>query len=119
MHKSNAGWPPSVNAPMANWRIGELANQILWRGKVIQSETLSDIAFQKNYGKSVKVSARGMFVKQLRRKAERAGGKMIDLPTGSLKRSQYDHLTEVCTKNPLSLRWHVLADGSGVVQQDR
>ncbi|KXW58664.1 hypothetical protein FEMY_08420 [Ferrovum myxofaciens] len=32
--------------------------------------------------------------------------------------SQYDHTTEVCTKKPLSQRWHVLGDGSGVVQRD-
>ncbi len=97
---------------------GELANQILGLGNVIQSETLSYIAFQKNYGKSVKVRAPGMFVEQLRRKAESAGGKLIDLHTWSLKMSQYDHTTEVCTKKPLSQRWHVLGDGSGVVQRD-
>lgn len=97
---------------------GELANQILGLGNVIQSETLSYIAFQKNYGKSVKVRAPGMFIEQLRRKAESAGGKLVDLHTWSLKMSQYDHATEVCTKKPLSQRWHVLGDGSGVVQRD-
>lgn len=97
---------------------GELANQILGLGNVIQSETLSYLAFQKNYGKSVKVRAPGMFVEQLRRKAESAGGKLIDLHTWSLKMSQYDHTIEVCTKKPLGQRWHVLGDGSGVVQRD-
>ncbi len=97
---------------------GELANQILGLGNVVQSETLSYIAFQKNYGKSVKVRAPGMFVEQLRRKAESAGGKLVDLHTWSLKLSQYDHTTGVCTKKPLSQRWHVLGDGSGVVQRD-
>jgi len=48
---------------------GELANQILGLGHVIPSETLSYLAFQKNYGKSVKVRAPGLFVEQLRRKA--------------------------------------------------
>jgi lambda repressor-like predicted transcriptional regulator len=70
------------------------------------------------YGKSVKVRAPGMLVEQLRRKAESAGGKMIDLHTWSLKMSQYDHPTQTCTKKPLSQRWHVLGDGSGVVQRD-
>ncbi len=97
---------------------GELANQILGLGNVIQSETLSYIAFQKNFGKSVKVRAPGMFVEQLRRKAESAGGKLIDLHTWSLKMSQYDHTTQISTKKPLSQRWHVLGDGSGVVQRD-
>lgn len=97
---------------------GELSNQILGLGNVVQSETLSYVSFQKNYGKSVKVRAPGMFVEQLRRKAESAGGKLIDLHTWKLKMSQYDHTTEVCTKKPLSQRWHVLGDGSGVVQRD-
>ena len=97
---------------------GELANQILGMGNVIHSETLSYRSFQKNYGKSVKVRAPGMFVEQLRRKAESAGGKLVDLHTWSLKLSQYDHTTEVCTKKPLRQRWHVLGDGSGVVQRD-
>lgn len=97
---------------------GELANQILGLGNVIQSETLSYRAFQKNFGKSVKVRAPGMFVEQLRRKAESAGGKLIDLHTWSLKMSQYDHTTQTCAKKPLSQRWHVLGDGSGVVQRD-
>ena len=38
-----------------------------------------------------------MFVEQLRRKAESASGKLVDLPTWSLKMSQYDHTTEGCT----------------------
>src|SRR6202521_3784607 len=87
---------------------GQLANQILGLGNVIQSETLSYLALQKHYGKSVKVRAPGMFVEQLRRKAESAGGKLVDLNTWSLKLSQYDHTTQVCTKKLLSQRWHVL-----------
>ncbi len=39
-------------------------------------------------------------------------------PEARLKLSQYDHFTEVCTKQTLSERWHVLGDGSGVVQRD-
>ena len=38
--------------------------------------------------KGVKVKMPGMFVEQLRRKAESAGGKPIDLHTWSLKMSQ-------------------------------
>lgn len=97
---------------------GELANQILGLGNVIQSETLSYIALQKNYGKSVKVRGPGMFVEQLRRKAESAGGEVRDLHTWSLKMSQYDHITQTYAKKPLSQRWHELGDGSGVVQRD-
>ena len=101
-------------------RHGELANQILGMGDVIQSETLSYIAFQKSFGKSVKAMAPGMFVEQLRRKAESAGGKLIYFHTWSLKMSQYDHTAQTCTKKPPSQRWHVMGDGrvdeSGVVQ---
>jgi hypothetical protein len=32
--------------------------------------------------------------------------------------SQYDHTSQNHTKKPLSHRWHVLGDGSGVVQRD-
>ncbi|MCX8018673.1 MAG: hypothetical protein N2690_12370, partial [Rhodocyclaceae bacterium] len=52
------------------------------------------------------------------RKAERAGGALCDLDTRSLKLSQYDHTTNSHTKKALSQRWHVLGDGSGVVQRD-
>jgi len=97
---------------------GEIANQILGLGNVIQSEKLAYVAFQRQYGKSVKVRAPGMFVEQLRRKAESAGGALIELPTWALKMSQYDHTTGTYTKKPLSQRWHVLGDGSGVVQRD-
>ena len=97
---------------------GELANGILRLGNIIQTETLSYLAFQKLYGKSVKVRAPGAFIEQLRRKAESAGGKLIGLNTRVLKMSQYDHTTGTCTKKPLSQRWHVLGDGSGIVQRD-
>jgi hypothetical protein len=59
-----------------------------------------------------------MFVEHLRRKAESAGGALIDLHTWSLKLAQYDHVTQTYTKKPLSQRWHALGDGSGVVQRD-
>jgi hypothetical protein len=57
-------------------------------------------------------------VTSLKRKAESAGGQVVELNTWVLKMSQYDHCTETCTKKPLSQRWHVLGDGSGVVQRD-
>ena len=97
---------------------GELANQILALGNSIQAEKVSYISFQRNYGKSIKVRAPGMFIEQLRRKAESAGGGLVELNTSVLKMSQYDHITQVYTKKPLSQRWHTLGDGSGVVQRD-
>ncbi|MFN3920742.1 MAG: hypothetical protein ACK4JF_10725, partial [Methylohalobius sp.] len=54
----------------------------------------------------------------LRRKAERAGGELRELNTWGLKLSQYDHTSHSFAKKRLSERWHVLRDGSGVVQRD-
>ena len=97
---------------------GELANKILGLGNLIQIERLSYKGMQKNYGKSAKVRASGMFVSLLTRKAESAGGKVVELNTWALKMSQYDHVTEVCTKKPLSQRWHLLGDAQLMVQRD-
>lgn len=97
---------------------GQLANEILSHGAIIKSEQLSYKSFQKNYGRSVKVRAPGMFVSLLRRKAESAGGEVVDLQTWRLKLSQYDHPTQTYAKKPLSQRWHTLGDGSGIVQRD-
>lgn len=97
---------------------GELANTIMSHGTIVQSETLSYKAFQKRFGRSVKVKAPGMFIDILRRKAESAGGEMRDLNTHSLKMSQYDHPTGQYRKKPLSQRWHVLGDHSTIVQRD-
>lgn len=97
---------------------GALANRIIACGNVLQSEKLSYVAFQKSFGRSTKVRAAGSLMALLRRKAERAGGGLRDLDTWSLKLSQYDHTTGTCTKKALSQRWHVLGDGSGVVQRD-
>jgi len=97
---------------------GELVNDILSHGNIVKSEKLSYKSFQKNFGKSVKVKAPGMFISMLRRKAESAGGGLIELDTWALKLSQYDHPTGTFTKKPLSQRWHTLGDGSGIVQRD-
>ncbi len=97
---------------------GRLANCIIALGNVLQGEKLSYTAFQRQFGRSTKVRAAGALMSKLRRKAERAGGELRDLDTWSLKLSQYDHPTDTCTKKRLSERWHVLGDGSGVVQRD-
>lgn len=97
---------------------GELANKILGLGNVIQTEKLSYKGWQKNFGRSAKVRASGMFVSLLIRKAESAGGKVVELNTRALKMSQYDHITQTCTKKPLSKRWHDLGGESEVVQRD-
>jgi len=99
---------------------GKLANKILGLGNVIQTEKLSYKAWQKSFGRSAKVKAAGMFVSLLNRKAESAGGEVVELNTQKLRLSQYDHTSGVCTKKPLSQRWHVLGEpGEGTLQVQR
>ena len=97
---------------------GQLVNQLLTEANVWQLEKLSYKAYQKMYGKSVSNRAPGAFVQLLKRKAESAGGKVVEFNTWKLYFSQYDHCTETYTKKPLSLRWHALGDGSGEIQRD-
>ncbi len=67
---------------------GELVNDILRSGDVFKLEKLSYKAFQKLFGSSVGKRAPGMFVSHLKNKAERAGGKVVEIPTHSTKLSQ-------------------------------
>jgi putative transposase len=97
---------------------GELANKILGLGNVVQIERLSYKGLQKNFGRSAKVRASGMFVSLLTRKAESAGGKVVELNTRTLKMSQFDHTTGQYTKKPLSQRWHTLGKSNTLVQRD-
>ena len=85
---------------------------------IARFEKLSYKGMQRNYGRSAKVRASGMFVSLLTRKAESAGGKVVELNTWKLKMSQYDHITEVCTKKPLKQRWHTLGMSNTLVQRD-
>jgi hypothetical protein len=97
---------------------GELVNKILAQGNVIKTESISHKGFQKNFGRSAKVKASGMFFSHLTRKAESAGGKVIELNTRKLAMSQYDHVSDSRTKKPLSQRHHNLGDGISCVQRD-
>ena len=98
---------------------GELCNRILAQGKEIKTEKLSYVAFQKLFGRSVKVRAPGMFVTMLTRKAVNAGGSVTQINTRNTKLSQYDHTTDTYTKKPLSQRTHFFGDGeTQPVQRD-
>jgi hypothetical protein len=97
---------------------GELVNKILAQGNVIKTETISHKGFQKNFGRSAKVKASGLFFSHLTRKAESAGGKVIELNTRELAMSQYDHVSDARNKKPLSQRHHNLGDGISCVQRD-
>jgi transposase len=67
---------------------GELVNDILRVGDAIKLEKLSYKAFQKLFGKSVGKRAPGMFVSHLKSKAQRAGSRVVEIPTYSTKLSQ-------------------------------
>lgn len=97
---------------------GELCNKIIGLGSVVKTETLSYKSFQKCFGRSSKVRASGAFVSKLIRKAESAGGQVMELNTRRLKMSQYDHQTGACTKKKLSQRWHALGNSDTLVQRD-
>lgn len=68
--------------------------------------------------RSVKVSAPGVFITQLTRKAESAGGQLKELNTRHLRMSQYDHPTGQYEKKPLSQRTHRLGGTETRVQRD-
>jgi len=85
---------------------GNLANRILRQGKHVKTEKLSYRAFQKNYGRSVKDRAPGMFMEIIRCKAENAGGSVTEFSTKTTKLSQYCHKCGEYTKKPLSQRIH-------------
>ena len=55
---------------------GRLMHTILKIGNQIKTAQLSYKAFQKNFGRSVGFCVAGMFIEQLKRKAENAGGHM-------------------------------------------
>lgn len=98
---------------------GNLANRILAQGKTIKGEKLCYRSFQRTWGRSVKVRAPGMWVERLRRKAESAGGGLIEIDPWKTRLSQFDHTTGQYVKKPLSLRMHVFGDGrTEPVQRD-
>ena len=85
---------------------GKLANIAISEANIITAEKLSYKSFQKNYGKSIRDKAPGMFMSILRRKAENAGGKVIEFSTKTTKLSQTCQCGNI-NKKPLSQRWHI------------
>ena len=69
------------------------------------------------FGKSVGKRAPGMFVEMLRRKAENAGGEVIEFSTQTTRLSQTCHGCGTIHKKKLSERWHICACGV-IAQRD-
>ena len=84
---------------------GRLCNDILRVGTKLRIEKNSYLGFQKNFGKSIGDRAPGMFVAELIRKAESAGGEAWDIPSQALKMSQTCKCGLI-EKKPRSGRWH-------------
>lgn len=95
---------------------GRLANRIMVMGRYIQAERLSYLALQKRYGRSVRDRAPGRFIDLLRRKAESAGGGLVEFPTRTTCLSQVCHCGSR-RKKPLSQRIHTCSCGV-VMQRD-
>ncbi|NMP24100.1 RNA-guided endonuclease TnpB family protein [Sulfobacillus harzensis] len=93
---------------------GQLANQVMAQGTTIKTEKLSYKAFQKRFGRSISVRAPKLFLSILTRKAESAGGQVIEFNTRTTALSQ----TCLCGqkhKKRLSERIHTC--GCGVTMQ--
>jgi hypothetical protein len=84
---------------------GNMINDILRRGNTIYLEKVSYKGWQKLFGKSISYRAPGMFVAELTRKAEAAGGSVIGFPTTGTALSQMCQCG-VKAKKKLSERWH-------------
>ncbi len=92
-------------------RHGRLANRVLALGRVIKTEQLSCRALQRQYGRSVSARVPGMFLSILRRKAESAGGRVIEFPTRTTTLSQVCHGCGAIKKKPRSQRIHACECG--------
>ena len=97
---------------------GKLVHRVIEHGTTINTEKLSYKAFQRNFGKSVGNRAPGLFMNLLRRKAESAGGRVLEFSTRTTRLSQVCHECGTVLKKPLSLRWHHCPCGVGPVQRD-
>lgn len=89
---------------------GQLTNQMLGLAGTWLGESLSYRSFQRNYGRSSRDRAAGLFISTLSRKAESAGGEFRDFETRTTRLSQFDHSTGNYVKKPLSQRIHVFGD---------
>ena len=96
---------------------GQLINCILSYGDTIKFEKLSYRYFQKIFGKTVQMRSPGLFVSELKRKANDAGAKVIEFPTRSTKLSRVCLCGTVKEKG-LALRWHICDCGIGPIQRD-
>lgn len=97
---------------------GALANLLLQIGGTVKIEKNSYRSYQRNFGKSTTRSGMGAFIEHLKRSAERAGAKVVELNAYALKMSQYDPATDTYRKKTLKERWHRWGNSETLVQRD-
>jgi hypothetical protein len=100
--------------------IGRMVNETLRMGNVFKFEKLSYRALQQMFGRSVNTRAPGKYFQELTRKAESAGGIVLEFPTRvrvegaepglMIGLSSFCHCGER-RKKALSERWHVCPCG--------
>ncbi len=96
---------------------GRLANQLLRRGIVFQTERLSYRAWQKLFGRSIGIRAPKQFLTILTRKAESAGGQVIEFRTRTTALSQRCLCGDKHPKR-LAERVHTCPHGTVTMQRD-
>jgi hypothetical protein len=70
-----------------------------------REKTIHKYRRKKRFGKSLETRAPAEFLALLKQKAEAAGGRYREIRTGTFRASQYDHVTDACTKVPLKQRY--------------
>lgn len=79
-------------------------------------KTVNKFKRKKRFGRSVNRRSPSRFLSELKRKAESSGGTYIEVNTQTFRASQYNHVTDECTKIPLSQRFKLIGNDS--VQRD-
>ena len=109
-----------------------LANQIVSMGDEIVVETMSFKGLQKKsrkteksektgrykkkkrFGRSIQIHAPASLIAKVKIKMAYQGGKVIEVKTGKLKASQYNHITGEYMSSALNRRWKELIPGISV-----
>ena len=79
-------------------------------------KTVNKFKRKKRFGRSINRRSPSRFLSELKRKAESSGGTYIEVNTQIFRASQYNHVTDECTKIPLSQRFKLIGNDS--VQRD-
>ena len=89
---------------------GRLVHRVLATGNDVRAEKLSYRSFQRNFGRSVRTRAPGMFIARLKAEAAKWGATVTEFETRNTMLSQ-TCLCGTLRKKKLSERWHECACG--------